>query len=385
MPLHLLGKKSWNVYNSENIARVRRDEAAAATAEAAEEQRMQEQDAARRMKILRGETPSPLPEPEANEKDKHRRTDKGASGHDRKRRRLAGEDDTAREIRLAKSATAPRDDEDVAVLKLRRPTSDAPLTDHAGHINLFPVDEKEAIKRQRKEEADKEKKKKEQALEDQYTMRFSNAAGKGGLKGPWYATAGGLGAGKVDDSTSATPAIEYTGYESKDVWGNEDPSRKEREQKRVFSNDPLALVNRGVADLKKYKEQKKKVSEERTKELGELKAEQEEEDRRRRQRKRKQQDDARLSEKSRNDSQRRAKDHPPRDRHYHRHRNRSEEREHRASARSEGERDKSRDRSHKSHERRSLRERRHSESRPREKDKEEDGNSLPRSSHRYER
>ena len=36
MVLHLLGKKSWNVYNSENVDRVRRDEAEAKAREAAE-------------------------------------------------------------------------------------------------------------------------------------------------------------------------------------------------------------------------------------------------------------------------------------------------------------------------------------------------------------
>lgn len=54
MPLHLLGKKSWNVYNTDNIERVRRDEAAARAREEADEQRMQEEDAERRLKILRG-------------------------------------------------------------------------------------------------------------------------------------------------------------------------------------------------------------------------------------------------------------------------------------------------------------------------------------------
>ncbi|CAI4217235.1 unnamed protein product [Parascedosporium putredinis] len=57
MPLHLLPKKSWNVYNADNIARVRRDEAAAKAKEEAEEQRMQEYDAQRRLAILRGEIP----------------------------------------------------------------------------------------------------------------------------------------------------------------------------------------------------------------------------------------------------------------------------------------------------------------------------------------
>lgn len=59
MPRHLLGKKSWNVYNTDNVERVRCDEAKAAEREELEEQRMQEIDAARRTALLRGETPPP--------------------------------------------------------------------------------------------------------------------------------------------------------------------------------------------------------------------------------------------------------------------------------------------------------------------------------------
>ena len=63
MPLHLLGKKSWNVYNHDNIEAVRRDEAAAAARQEARDQVMQEQDALRRTAILRGETPPTFPSP----------------------------------------------------------------------------------------------------------------------------------------------------------------------------------------------------------------------------------------------------------------------------------------------------------------------------------
>jgi len=48
-------------FNQDNIDKVRRDEAAAREKEEAEEQLMQERDAERRMQILRGEVPSPLP------------------------------------------------------------------------------------------------------------------------------------------------------------------------------------------------------------------------------------------------------------------------------------------------------------------------------------
>ncbi|KAJ4408597.1 hypothetical protein N0V91_003249 [Didymella pomorum] len=251
MPLHLLGKKSWNVYNAANIARVKADEEAAAAREHAADQRMQELDAERRAAILRGRTPPPEPEEDSLEGGRSRRD---RHGHDKKRRKLRGEDDTDMDIRLAASVTKPKDgdEESARVLRLRKPASDAPLTDHAGHIDLFPVDIKEAIKREKNTEAEKEKRNKEQAFEDQYTMRFSNAAGKNGLDQPWY-TAQQRTTRAAEDS-----AVLYPELENKNVWGNEDPRRKEREQARISSNDPFAFMQKAQTQLKKSKEDKKK-------------------------------------------------------------------------------------------------------------------------------
>ncbi|GAM89151.1 hypothetical protein ANO11243_071870 [Dothideomycetidae sp. 11243] len=126
MPLHLLGKKSWNVYNADNIARVRQDEAAAEAVEAAREQRMQEVDAARRTAILRGETPPPIPDDDDRSDGDHRERPPPLSWEKeqrRKRRKLRGEDDTDRDIRLARHERAAADP--------------VKLTDRKGNIQLF--------------------------------------------------------------------------------------------------------------------------------------------------------------------------------------------------------------------------------------------------------
>ncbi|KXH41218.1 blastn match against entry EMBL [Colletotrichum simmondsii] len=233
MPLHLLGKKSWNVYNADNIARVRRDEAAAKAKEEAEEQRMQEVDAERRLAILRGEEPPPLPPTEETPDDEPRPRDRdaGSFGRERKKRKRAGEDDTDFELRVARERSGVVQ---TANETLRKSTSSAPIVDAAGHIDLFGEERKQG-RHLKNEEAEKEAAKKKKEMEDQYTMRLSNAAGKDGMVGPWYAASG---------SRAELAELEPAG---KDAFGNEDPGRKKRDEQRIVANDPLAMMKMGAS------------------------------------------------------------------------------------------------------------------------------------------
>ncbi|KAF5687450.1 hypothetical protein FDENT_5313 [Fusarium denticulatum] len=264
MPLHLLGKKSWNVYNADNIARVRRDEAAAKAAEEAEEQRMQEIDAQRRLAILRGETPPPIEddEPPKDEEPPVRDRDVSQRTSTRRERKLPGEDDTDFEMRIA------RESENAALVRIepeKKSTSSAPLVDHNGHIDLLG-DEKSRAHAEKNEEAEKEAKKKKQSYEDQYTMRFSNATGKDGALKPWYS-----------QSDAAAPDSS-----SKDVWGNQDPNRKERDAKRIVSNDPLAMMKKGASKVREIKQERKRFQEEREEELRQMRRDERHREKRRR-------------------------------------------------------------------------------------------------------
>ncbi|KAI0007262.1 hypothetical protein F4779DRAFT_519761 [Xylariaceae sp. FL0662B] len=278
MPLHLLGKKSWNVYNPANIERVRRDEAAAKAREEAEEQRQQDADAARRLALLRGEVPPPLPPPSTAaddvaatavaDREKRDRGDEWGGGQQRKKRKRFGEDDTDFEMRVARERTAGGPG------VVATPSSDAPLVDRRGHIDLFPREELQPPKSQQKnEEAEREAASKRREYEDQYTMRFSNAVGKDGLlaAGPWYAKGGGATeAGALDEAPG------------RDVWGNEDPRRKQREAARVVASDPLAAMKRGAAKMREVERERKLVNEERARELKLLRREERRREKRRR-------------------------------------------------------------------------------------------------------
>ncbi|KAH0559287.1 hypothetical protein GP486_004194 [Trichoglossum hirsutum] len=254
MPLHLLGKKSWNVYNKDNIDRVRRDEANARAREEEEERRMQEADAERRIQLLRGKQVDPLLSAPATDIDAR---DDGTARRGSKRRKLAGEDDTQRDIRLAK--------QDTGVMGLRtydsqsaaRRSSDAPLVGKDGHINLFPQEgSRQQVQKNPEAEAEAAKKKRE--FEDQYTMRFSNAAGfKQGIKRPWYSSL----------HPESGEAIEEVG---KDVWGNDDKGRKDRERRRIENEDPLQAIRKGVSGLKEVENERRKWREERQKEIRDM-------------------------------------------------------------------------------------------------------------------
>lgn len=254
---HLLGKKSWNVYNQENIERVRRDEAAAKAKEEAEEQLMQEIDAERRMQMLRGEALTPLPSRSEEKKDDHTKSTRSfEGGREQKRRKRAGENDTEFEMRIAnENLHHTSADRQVA---LRKSTSDAPLVDHSGHVNLFPQEHSKP-RVEKNAEAEKELAQKKQEYEDQYTMRFSNAAGfKQSLENPWYSKKA-----SQSEALSAEPP-------SKDVWGNEDPRRKEREAARIVANDPLAAMRQGAAKVREIEKERKRYREEKEREMQEL-------------------------------------------------------------------------------------------------------------------
>lgn len=269
MPLHLLGKKSWNVYNHDNIDRVRRDEAAAAAREEAAEQLMQEQDAARRTAILRGEVPPalPSPSPETTADGSKKRTRDGprdAGALERKRqRRLRGEDDTDRDMRLAREDAETAASARSILGQASKKGGDVPVTDHAGHIQLFAAPDEKAIRSSVKNvEAEAEKAKKKKEYEDQYTMRFSNAAGfKQGLEKPWYASS----AGREVKSTD----LVVVEQEGKDVWGNADPRRREREQTRASKNDPMAFMKQAQGQLKQAESDRGKWKAQREREIME--------------------------------------------------------------------------------------------------------------------
>lgn len=236
----------------------------AAASEAAEEQRMQEADAENRIRILRGLPAAPLatsePLIDGHAKNHKRRRDQ-EQGRDRKRRRIAGEDETEMEIRIARenAAVAPSKPSTVQA----RPRNDMPLMDGKGHIDLFPIETPSSQKSAKNADAEAEAAKKKREYEDQYTMRFSNAAGFKQDVGqqPWYSS---VDANAQDGYDEATATL------AKDVWGNEDPRRKDRYTKNLTANDPLSAMNRGVEELREVEKERNRWKEERDRDIQEL-------------------------------------------------------------------------------------------------------------------
>jgi hypothetical protein len=238
MPLHLLGKKSWNVYNASNVERVRRDEAAAKAAEEAAEERMQEADAVRRLAIMRGETPPPLPAEETPETSAVVRKDYFPTGERRKRKR-AGEDDTDFEMRLAKERAAEGEKVSMRLAERR---------DRAALAPALTEDAKVVGKR------------------DMPAGPTTFGAMKE-VQAGWYAKP--VRPGDEDETAG------------RDAFGREDPGRKSRDAVRLDKNDPLAMMKRGAAKVSELGQERKREAEERERELRALRKEQKRAEKRR--------------------------------------------------------------------------------------------------------
>jgi len=250
------------VYNADNIARVRRDEARAEAEEKAKEQRKREEEADGRLAILRGEQPSPPLDVKSLANDK----DDDDNRLRRRKRKRRGEDDTDFEMRLARERWEDRyedrdDDRDgdrdcgerVRLTKRTKTTSaagfssSAPLVDPDGYIDLF------GQSRRLRDESRSERQRR--ADEPVHNMKFSDAAGKDdrAKAQPWYVD--GAGADKFNKTN---------------VWGTNDPGRRDRAIQQISSDDPLLVMRSGASKVRALDRARKRTEEGRAQELDDL-------------------------------------------------------------------------------------------------------------------
>ena len=103
-------------------------------------------------------------------------------------------------------------------------------------------------------------------------MRFSNAAGfrQAVHDAPWYSTARKDGHRTTDVETP-----------SKNVWGNTDPGRREREKLRLAVDDPLMAMRQGAAGVREVEKQRAEWKLQRNVEIMDLKRDERRRERRR--------------------------------------------------------------------------------------------------------
>ena len=226
------------MYNADNIARVQRDEEEARPREVEIEKQRRANDADKRLAQLRGADHNnlgvrkPCLDSVADKEEAHRAS---------KKRKLRDEDDTDHEMRLAQQS------------KPQHEITEASALDSSGHLDLIPRPRGEG-----KHRRDDRGSNGAGVVAAEGGMRLADAAGYGKQPTqPWYSSA-------LRDGGFANDSF------GKDVWGNKDPRRQQREKKRMDANDPLAAIKKGVKQLRQTETQRKDWREQRERDLGEV-------------------------------------------------------------------------------------------------------------------
>lgn len=278
---------------------------------------MQDADAARRLAILRGETPPPLPEAEqpADPSDKkHTRRDcDGTFGGGGRKRKRAGEDDTEFEMRVARERAEEGSrvaDELAGASGSRRQkqkeTEEVNIVDSRGHIDLIgpvPKDAGGGGEDDRNETVPESHRSKARQTVEKYERNHRNGVSAGK---PWYEEAEHMRLVKnawFFDAcvAAATLTVEQSLEDEReaavrearrkaerlleapttDVWGRDDPKRRERETARLDANDPLAAMRSGAKKVRDVLKERRKDAEERGRELEQLRQEERRREKRR--------------------------------------------------------------------------------------------------------
>lgn len=274
---------------------------------------MQDADAARRLAILRGETPPPLPEPEqpADPSDKrHTRRDRdgGFSGGGRKRKR-AGEDDTDFEMRVARE----RAEEGARVAGelgagaegSKRQKQDVSIVDSRGHIDLIGPPPEDAGVGGDRDVTRGETVRGRDATGTRGTVEKYERNDRNGILADkqWYeqarrrqpfakechSTACEAGAATMAER----PESEREGLRkammdaekllegpTTSAFGQPDPKRKDREAARLDANDPLAAMRSGAKQVREVTRERRREAEDRLRELEQLRKEERRRERR---------------------------------------------------------------------------------------------------------